>query len=277
MKLGIVGGGVVGQALASAWTGHVEQVRVHDVRPERATHPESEVMACDAVFICLPTPQQPGGSLAADLTAVDRFFDKHSGSTARMVLRSTVPIGTTKRLAKQHGLINLLHSPEFLTARTAAQDAANPTRNVIGFTRPSVNCQSGDPFEWDDHWFTEMCRKRWPAVPIFKLWSDESEAVKLFQNSFSAVKIALLNEFRQLCLAKEMDWQDVREALLAGGWINPMHTDVPGPDGKPGFGGSCLPKDLASLISCNWEVRLDPAVCRAALIRNVKDRKGGAS
>ena len=103
------------------------------------------------------------------------------------------------------------------------------------------------------------------------------EAVKLFQNAFSAVKIATFNEFRSLADAMNLDWERCLSALLAGGWINPMHTQVPGPDGY-GFGGKCLPKDLANLIDCiSKETGQHSAVMlKAAKLRNdLIDRKGG--
>jgi UDP-glucose 6-dehydrogenase len=107
--------------------------------------------------------------------------------------------------------------------------------------------------------------------------SDESEFVKLMQNAFSAVKISFFNEMWRFANAKELDWERCLTALLAGGWVNPMHTSVPGPDGRRGFGGACLPKDLANLIQCMYDVGITGpglSVCNAARVRNNQlDRK----
>ena len=109
--------------------------------------------------------------------------------------------------------------------------------------------------------------------------SDESEAVKLFQNSFFAVKVAFWNECNQLASKLGLDWQVVMNAILADGRISPSHTNVPGPDGKYGFGGECLPKDLASLASqmINEGMHSYPqskdTLCFTALMRNLRDRK----
>ena len=100
--------------------------------------------------------------------------------------------------------------------------------------------------------------------------SDESEAVKLMQNGFSAVKIAFFNEMRCLADDRGLDWTRVMDGLLAGGWINPAHTQVPGPDGKRGFGGGCLEKDLANLID---HFGYETLVTRAAYRRNMEDRE----
>jgi UDPglucose 6-dehydrogenase len=272
MRLGVIGGGVVGHATARAFLGHVEEVRVYDVRPERSTHDLSEVLDCDLIMVALPTPQKEG-SLECDLSAVEGFFwDRtlngvrpHAG--ANYVLRSTVPVGTTRRLREQYGLVNLVHSPEFLSARTAALDAEMPARNVIGSPgddRPYANKASAALLELYD--------RRFPGVPIHTMTSDESEAVKLFQNAFSAVKIACFNEFHAFASARGLDWQRVREALLAGGWINPNHTQVPGSDGF-GFSGACLPKDAASLSHQMIATGVSNWMVDAALERNAEDRR----
>lgn len=277
MRIGVVGGGVVGNATAHAFR-EMGEVRVYDVIPERSTHSLGKVLDCDIVFLCLPTPQKVD-SLACDLSAVEQFFTEltrfgKGEVIVNFVLRSTVPIGTTKRLREWYKCPNLCHSPEFLTARTAVEDACNPTRLIIGHPRL-------DGLQWDG--LERLYAKRFPAVPLFTMTSDESEAVKLMQNGFSAVKIAFFNEMR--CLADKfgLDWERVMSGLLAGGWINSMHTAVPGPDGQRGFGGPCLPKDLANLVKHVWDNRTDAetvagtSVCYAALLRNrLIDRKGQA-
>lgn len=267
MKIGIVGGGVIGGATARAFAGFVDEVRVHDVRPERATHKLSQVLECDLIFICLPTPRKLE-SLECDTSAVEKFVGL-TGPIDRcrnFVLRSTVPIGTTRRLREQYNLPNLIHSPEFLTARTATLDAMMPTRNIVGGGRFVKAGSCADML-------ASLYVRRFPGVPIYHLTSDESEAVKLFQNAFSAVKIACFNEFRCLADKLGLDWGNCLEALLAGGWINPMHTQVPGPDGKRGFGGACLPKDLDNLIECCEQAGVGHQVIWAAHERNGEDRK----
>ncbi len=277
MRIGVIGGGVVGQATAQSYRGHVEEVRIFDLLPERSTHHTMrEVLDTDMVFICVPTPQKQD-SLECDLAcvhAVCMAVTIHDHHEANLVLRSTVPVGTTRMLREKYGLTNLIHSPEFLTARTAVEDAANPTRLLIG-----------GKFPGREFWLTPQCTIRlkqlyercWPRIAPWLMTSDESEAVKLMQNAFSAVKISMFNEFHAFCSRQEhMDWDRVLDALLAGGWVSPHHTQVPGPDGKYGFGGSCLPKDLASLIFQMEQLKdydSYPFLCNAAHERNKLDRE----
>lgn len=282
IRIGVVGNGVVGQAVARSYLEHVAEVRCFDTAKERRTHVFDEVMSSDIVFVCLPTPQKRD-SLECDTGCVDDFFKVATNEdyplvwrSTNYVLRSTVPIGTTRRLAEKYQLPNLVHSPEFLTARCATVDAQMPTRNIIGARG------------MDDNLSPDGCARilhclyasRFPHVPVRCMRYEDSEAVKLIQNSFFAVKVAFWNEV--YCLADKLglDWDTVRNAILADGRIHPSHTQVPGPDGKFGFGGACLPKDLSSLLWQSIEcgtVQDTRSLLSAAHFRNLKDRQRGES
>lgn len=262
MKIGIVGNGVVGQATARSYLEHSEEVRCHDRLRERSTHHLSDVLKCDLVFICLPTPQQKD-SLACDLSFVEGFFESISATLladANFVLRSTVPIGTTRRLKEKYRLPNIVHSPEFLTARCAMVDAQIPARNIIG-----------NPGDWNAaNKLESLYRMRFPSVPCYLMTSDESEAVKLFQNSFFAAKVGFFNELRSVADNLHLCWDRVLTGILSDGRIAPSHTNVPGPDGKYGFGGTCLPKDIANLVAC---AGVEMPVAEAVIHRNLEDRQ----
>src|SRR5690606_23712491 len=130
MKIGIIGGGVVGSALLRGFVEHVDEVRVYDKDPARRTHDLPEVIETDMVFICLPTPMRSDGS--CDTEIIDAFLATQVGSDRVMVIKSTVPIGFTRTRILRFKLPRLLHSPEFLTARCATTDIHCPSRNIIG-------------------------------------------------------------------------------------------------------------------------------------------------
>lgn len=255
--VGVVGGGVVGSAIARAYAGHVHGVRVWDLLDNRRTHCLRDVLNCDFIFICLPEDQ------------VHKFFDDLFPEQLRScyILKSTVPIGTTKQLTVSHQLPGLLHCPEFLTARCADLDAQNPSRIVIGLPQPNLH----NPYL---ECFIQLQNARFPHVPVHLLTSDESEAVKLIQNAFFAVKVAFWNEARSLTDRLNLSWQAVLSAILSDGRIHPSHTQVPGHDGSMGFGGACLPKDAGQFLAHLEETGLRGSVTRAALLRNVYDRRG---
>lgn len=275
MKIGIIGGGVVGHATARAFMEHAE-VRVFDLIVERSTHEISDVLDCNIVFICLPTPQKDN-SLECDTSSINHLFKwlatKSVSSSINFVLRSTVPIGTTRNLREKYGLSNIVHSPEFLTARCAVTDAQIPARNIVGY--PAQSGRGLACITPLTQFLIETYESRFPGVPVLRMSSDESEAVKLGLNSFFAVKLAYFNELRAVCDKMGLNWDNVRAGILSDGRVAHSHTQVPGPDGKRGFGGTCLPKDLANLITTVWKNNVEGGakVMIAALERNHFDRK----
>jgi UDP-glucose 6-dehydrogenase len=91
-----------------------------------------------------------------------------------------------------------------------------------------------------------------------------SEAAKYFRNNYLAVKVALANEFYALCQTLQIEYNDVKDAMLSQGGIEPGHLAVPGPDGKLGFSGMCLPKDIRAMIKHQEWLGLFPNVLEAA-------------
>lgn len=284
LRIGIIGNGVVGNATARTWMEHAEEVRVYDQQKVRCTHSIEQLLlpgVCgldklDLIFICLPEDKIEVPFLANLPYGWDR--------NANLVIKSTVPIGTTRRLREQYQLPNLVHSPEFLTARCAVADAQLPAQLIIG--EPAMRrmsfCPPDMPVITPRPWTTCGCMlrdayyKRFPGVPIRFMTPDESEAVKLFLNSAFAVKVAFFNELNLLAEKLGLDWQRVLEGMLGDGRITNSHTKVPGPDGKYGFGGACLPKDLKQLCDLLEDNELGSFVCKGAYCRNVNDRKRGA-
>lgn len=286
MRIGVIGGGTVGHATARCFMENHE-VRVFDTNPALRTHSGDQVLECDIVFICLPTPQQPD-HLNCDTSILEQQFSYLGTPEHRdknYVLRSTVPVGFTEQMVTKYKLINLVHSPEFLTARCAVTDAQLPARNIIGY--PHWNFVHGSSADYvtylreytqpHERGFVTLCKlyqERFPGAPTYYVTSKESELVKLITNAFFAVKIAFFNEMHWFAEQSGMDWDRVLEGVLSDGRISHSHTSVPGPDGQFGFGGGCLPKDLANLIACGMSPprNLGMPLCRAALDRNEMDR-----
>lgn len=241
VKLGVIGGGFVGNATARVFMEHCEGgAKVYDIDSRKASHSLDEVLACDFVFVCLPTPEGEDGK--CNTSIVEEFVASLAGKQhGAIVLRSTLPIGFTLDLSRQSG-VPLIHSPEFLTARCAVTDAHTPARMIVGRTDAEIDASK----------LAELYRQRFPGVPVIECTSTESEAIKLIQNAFFAVKVWFFNEARLTCSGMGANWEAVRQGLLSDGRIAHAHTQVPGPDGRWGFGGACLPKDLANFASLEW-------------------------
>ena len=235
MKVGIVGGGFVGTATSHFECSNID-VFVYDINPDlcrpRGTTLES-LMNCDVVMICVPTPQGHTGE--CDVSIVERVvsdikkFDNHPP----IVVRSTVPPGTCKRL-------DVSFFPEFLREVTAVEDfIATPVWIVGSTTLHSVVKDIID---------TAFKAGAIKSDTVKILTTDQAEMVKYSKNCFLASKVAFCNEIYDLCNKLNIEYEKVREGFTIDTRIGSSHTQVPGPDGQRGFGGHCFPKDLSALI-----------------------------
>ena len=107
-----------------------------------------------------------------------------------------------------------------------------------------------------------------PLAKISMCSSTESESVKLFCNSFYATKIQYFTEIKLLCDKLDIDYDNVKNLMISNNWINPMHTDVPGPDGNISFGGACFPKDIQALNSVFNKLHISNAVIDSVVKEN---------
>lgn len=267
MKIGIVGNGVVGSAIARSFL-EWHEVRIYDIQQSKRTHDMTLTLESDLVFVCLPSPRKTDGN-GCDTSIIESFMIGCSlhYRNANLVLKSTVPVGFTRTMFHKYGLRNLVHSPEFLTARCAITDAQLPSRNIIGTVGLINYCNCGILLR-------DLYNKRFTGVPVYDMTPEESEFIKLAQNSLFASKIALFNELRTYADRRGINWTTFLQGLLSDGRIAHSHTQVPGPDGQYGFGGTCLPKDLNNLIQCFEDEKLPSPVLNAVQYRNSKyDRK----
>lgn len=186
----------------------------------------------DAVFVCVPTPSGDDGS--ADLSAVDAVVDKlvsvlRPGSV--VVLKSTVPVGTTGRVSQRVAPVGLraVSNPEFLRESHAVYDFRNPDRVVIGAD--------------DDDAAGLIERIYGGLAPTLRMSPESAELSKYASNAFLALKISYANSLARLCSCLGADIADVTRCMGADVRIGP-HFLQPG----PGWGGSCLPKDTAAIL-----------------------------
>lgn len=186
----------------------------------------------DVVFVCVPTPSSADGS--ADLRAVDSAVD-HLAAVLRqgaiVALKSTVPVGTTARVARRLTStgIKAVATPEFLREGCAVHDFRHPDRLVIGAAAEAE---------------ADSVRRAYrPGTePTLRMSPESAELTKYASNAFLAVKLSYVNGLAALCSRVGADIADVTAGMAADQRIGP-HFLHPG----PGWGGSCLPKDTAAL------------------------------
>lgn len=194
------------------------------------------------IFLCLPTLYNNEKN-DYDITSILETCDilKEKEYNGIVVLKSTLLPETTLYLSKLYSKLNIYHNPEFLTARTALEDFDNQKHIVIG--TPYIE------YDKNINIILDFYKNNYPEAEISVCSSTESESMKIFCNSFYSVKIQFFTELYLLCKKNNSNFEKIKELMLKNGWINKMHTDVPGPDGKISYGGMCFPKDISALNS----------------------------
>jgi UDPglucose 6-dehydrogenase len=268
--VGIIGGGFVGNAVAHGFR-RVTGVKVYDVDPDKATHHFNEVAEQDFVFVCVPTPTnaESGDQDTSILRSVVHRIEAAADDgwdVGTVVVKSTVLPGVVINLVHAYPGLRFLSNPEFLMERTAVYDFRNPKRVVIGSDLVSA-VHAMDLEELYREMLGPMIQP-----PFIHVKHDTAALIKYASNCFSAVKISFFNHVKQICDKLGLNYADVLHGVLGSGWVNPMHTRVPGPDGRPGFGGKCFPKDMMALARYMAELDLDAYVIHAALALNDKIR-----
>lgn len=240
--IGICGVGMVGSAMLKSFglKGYVENkdIFLYD-KYNKEFDCKDNILKSDILFLSLPTLfDELSNSYNLEPIYDTCEFLTDNNYHGLVVLKSTVQPKTTSDLSQKYKL-NIVHNPEFLTARTAFDDFHYQKHIVLG---KDNNC-SGEHFNTVLNFY----KINYPDADITVCTSDESESMKLFVNSFYAVKVQFFTEIYLVCQKTNMDYQTIRNMMLKNGWINPMHTIVPGPDGQISYGGMCLPKDIKAL------------------------------
>jgi len=238
MNIGIIGLGVVGGATNDYFLDKGINVIGYD-KYKKIGNIEN-TLSCEIIFLCLPTPFDIKIKKydKSSIHEVCKFYSKNKYK-GLIVLKSTVEPETTENLYKKYK-INIVHNPEFLTAKTAKEDVRNQGHIVIGIPN---NIDYDILVDKLKHFYNTYN----PDAEISLIKSNESELMKLSVNSFYAVKIQFFNEIYLLCNNLDISYNIVKKTMLKNNWINKMHTNVPGTDGKLSYGGMCFPKDTNAL------------------------------
>ena len=232
-KVGVIGNGFVGEAISFAFSS-VSDIYVYDTDPLKSLDDLESVHNCDFVFICVPTPMFKDGS--QDLSYVESAFEKANNKPV-YILKSTVLPGTTEALSKKYSNFKIIFSPEFLTERTAKLDMLTQSRIILGGELTLTEKAKS------------LFNQRFKIKNIIQTDSKTAELTKYMNNTFFATKVSIMNEFKLLCDKIGANWEDALKGFVSDGRIGDSHLNVPGHDGKLGYGGTCFPKDVNALLS----------------------------
>ena len=270
-KIGVVGNGFVGAAVKFGFSPQVgcdAEVRVYDINPSKSTHElEETVNKSDFVFLSVPTPANSDGSINIDiLDSALSDINEVSEVDNYILIRSTVVPGTTWALQEKFSNLNLLFNPEFLTERSANFDFINQSRFIIG-------SGDSDKSALGSKLFSQLIRDRFgESVSVLECTYETAEMIKYMSNCFFATKVSFLNEMYQIAKKCEVNWQQAVDGFVADGRIGHSHLNVPGHDGKFGFGGSCFPKDIQAMIDFSETMGVDAKVLKAVWKKNLEIR-----
>ena len=246
-NIGIVGNGFVGNAIYQHLKNYFN-VMVYDIDPERSYNSLTEIYTNEIIFVCLPTPMKNADGSGCNLTIINEFFISVPKNVKSLfVIKSTIPIGTTKKLQLSRVDLNIVHNPEFLTANNAVEDFKNSERNIVG---------------GDGKILIDLYNHIFPNAKNILVSSDESETIKYFANTYLATKVAFFNIMFDVSNKYNMCYTNLVEGVCSDPRIGFSHSKVPGPDGDRGFGGTCFPKDINSLISTMDNDRLDCSILK---------------
>ena len=265
MKIGIIGNGFVGKATNILENQNVELV-IYDINPELCNPVGTtlqDICNTDIVFISVPTPMNKDGSchigiLESVVGEIKKLCDLNQNL---IVIRSTVPPGTSDNL-------NCYFMPEFLTEKNFVYDFINNEHWIFGLKGQEQDELFKTKISELFNLSHEAGKIKYNNLHFIK--NKEAEMVKLFRNNYLSVKVGFCNEIAEFCSKIDIEYENVRKLATIDSRIGQSHTNVPGHDGKYGFGGTCFPKDTNNLKNEMKKIGMKSYILDSVVERNEK-------
>ena len=235
MKIGIIGYGFVVSAIAHAYKQH-EVIIIDPKLSDSKSYPD--LKSADGIFICVPTPNTDQGYCDVSIlkSVLKNLVLTKMDNDVPIISKSTAPPEAYARLQKQYPC--LIHSPEFLVAKDALFDYKFCKWMILGGKLKSVESA------------LEVVLAGCPDLRKDKIIHTDIKTASFYKymmNNYLTTKVSFMNDFFELSVAEGVNWGAVKEISKFDNRIGNTHMDVPGPDGKYGWGGMCFPKDVEAI------------------------------